>query len=474
MRPPFMSAVFIIALCVSAVLSIGELWPPPALGEESVDVRLSFGPVVKQAAPAVVNIYTRKVIRTSRTLSPFLDDPVLRHFFSEQLGRSSERIQRSLGSGVIIRSDGIVVTNHHVVKDSDAVTVVLSDRREYEASMIGSDERTDIAVLKILSQKEKFPTLAMGDSDTLDVGDLVLAIGNPFGVGQTVTSGIVSAVARTLAGMTDYRFFIQTDAAINPGNSGGALVTLDGRLAGINTAIYSQNGSNLGIGFAVPANMVQVVVKTILAHGRTIRPWVGIDGDGLTQEIADLLGLQTPSGVLVTSVHHGSPGEAAGLRPGDVVLSVNDHRVADVDTLRYRLTTLPLGSTATLKLLHAGSIRTVNLQLLAPPEIPPREVTEIKGNNPFSGATVANLNPTLAEELGLAFSESAVVVIHVRQQTPAEGINLRSGDVVLEVDGHRIQTVRDLTRLLTLVSSEGWRIALRRGENVLHVMVREN
>ena len=474
MRPPFISAKVATMLCITIVISIiSKPWTDAAWGA-SVDMRLSFAPVVKQAAPAVVNIYTRKVIRTSQTLSPFLDDPIFHHFFSERLGWSSERVQRSLGSGVIIRSDGIVVTNHHVVRNSDAVTVVLNDRREYEASMIGSDERTDLAVLKIVNQNEKFSTLALRDSDTLDVGEPVLAIGNPFGVGQTVTSGIVSAVARTLAGIADYRFFIQTDAAINPGNSGGALVTLDGRLAGINTAIYSRNGSNLGIGFAVPANMVQVVVKTILSHGRTILPWVGIDGDGITQEIADLLGLQAPSGVLVTSVHHGSPGETAGLRPGDVVLSVNENIVADVDSLRYRLTTLPLGSTATLKLLHAGSIRTVHLQLLAPPEIPAREITEIKGHNPLSGATVANLNPILAEELGLSFVESAVVVTQVRQQTPAEGINLRSGDVILEVDGHRIQTVRDLTRLLTVVSSEGWRIALRRGENVLHVMIREN
>ena len=469
MRPSLVSAGFIIAICIAVILLMMKSHAAWCASAE-----LSFSQVVKQAAPAVVNIHTRKVIKTSRTLSPFLEDPVFRHFFSEKISRSSERVQRSLGSGVIIQSDGIVVTNHHVVKDSDAVTVVLNDRREYEASQIGSDERTDLAVLKIVSQNEKFPTLALRDSDTLDVGDLVLAIGNPFGVGQTVTSGIVSAIARTLADIADYRFFIQTDAAINPGNSGGALVTLDSRLAGINTAIYSQNSSNLGIGFAVPANIVQVVVRTILAHGKTIRPWVGIDGDGLTQEIADLLGLQTPSGVLVTSVHHGSPGEAAGLRPGDVVLSINDHNVADVDSLRYRLTTLPLGSTATLKLLHAGLIRTVTLQLLAPPEIPPREITEIQGHNPFSGATVANLNPTLAEELGIIFNESAVVVTHIRPQSPAEGINLRSGDVILEVDGHKIQTVRDLTRLLTVASPDGWRIALRRGENVLHVMIKEN
>ncbi len=397
-----------------------------------------------------MNIYTRKVVKTSRRLLPLLDDSVFRRFFSEQSEQSSEQVQRSLGSGVIIRSDGIIVTNHRVVKDSDVVTVVLYDRREYDAFLLGSDERTDLAVIKITSRNETFPALGMGDSDALEVGDLVLAIGNPFWVGQTVTSGIVSAVARTSVGISDYRFFIQTDTAINPGNSDGALVTMDGRLAGINTAIYSRDGGNIGIGFAVPANMVQVVVETILTQGRTVRPWVSIAGDGLTQEAADSLGLRTPNGVLVTSVHRGSPGEVAGLRPGDVVLSINDHAMADVESLRYRLATLPLVSTALLKVFRAGSIRSVNLKLSAPPETPPRDVAELKGRTPFSGATVANLNPALAEELGLDFNGNGVIVIQIRCRTPAESVSLRPGDIIA------------LRRLMG-AAANGWRIALRRG-----------
>lgn len=468
--PPWIRFTFIafgIALGIAGAVPVAAEGPGSA-----AEIKMSFAPVVKRVTPAVVNIYSRKVVKTTQRVSPLLNDPIFRHFFGDQLGRSSEQVQRSLGSGVIIRPDGIVVTNHHVVKDSDAVTVVLSDRREYEASLVGSDERTDLAVLKLNSPNETFPALAMGDSDTLEVGDLVLAIGNPFGVGQTVTSGIVSAVARTSVGIADYRFFIQTDAAINPGNSGGALVTVEGRLAGINTAIYSRDGGgNVGIGFAVPANMVQVVVKTILADGRTVRPWVGIDGDGLTQDIADSLGLRTPSGVLVTSVHRGSPGEVAGLRPGDVVLSVNGHEVADVESLRYRLATLSLGSTATLQVFRSGSVRAMSLRLLAPPETPPREVTEITGRNPFSGATVANLNPALAEELGLDFNENGVVIMRIQRRTLAERVNFRPGDIILEINGHAVDTVVALKRLIA--AANGWRVAIRRGQAVLHVSVSE-
>ncbi len=271
-------------------------------------VQLSFAPLVKRAAPAVVNIYARKVVR-ARAASPLFDDPFFRRFFGDDpfFGRPANRVQNSLGSGVIVGGDGLIVTNRHVIAGADEITVVLADRREFDAAILRTDERTDLSVLHIDTEGEVLPSLTLGDSDGLEVGDLVLAIGNPFGVGQTVTSGIVSALARTTVGVSDYRFFIQTDAAINPGNSGGALIDLDGRLVGINTAIFSRSGGSHGIGFAIPSNMVAAVVGGGLRGGRLVRPWLGAWGQSVTADLADSLGLARPIGVLIDNVHEGGP-----------------------------------------------------------------------------------------------------------------------------------------------------------------------
>ncbi|MEO5372987.1 MAG: DegQ family serine endoprotease [Alphaproteobacteria bacterium] len=466
--------VVFAALAMAVVLAPLPARPVSAqtVPTSRAQVSTSFAPVVRQAAPAVVNIYSRRVVKTSKNVSPLLDDPLFRYFFGEQfgLGVPKERVQSSLGSGVIIRSDGVVVTNHHVIKDSDEVIVVLADRREFEAKVVGTDERTDLAVVRIDTHGEKLPALILGNSDELEVGDLVLAIGNPFGVGQTVTSGIVSALARTSVGVSDYRFFIQTDAAINPGNSGGALVTVDGRLAGINSAIYSRSGGNIGIGFAIPANMVKAVVDGVLAQGRPVRPWLGASGQAVTPEIAESLGLARPVGVLVNAVRRGGPADTAGLRKGDVILAVNSHEVEDPEALRYRIATLPVGETATLKVQRAGEARGIAVRLVAPPDQPPRELTDIKGRNPFAGATVANVNPALTEELGLGAIEGGVIVTRVRRDSLADRINLRPGDVVLDINGRTIATVAELKQSL-VDADKGWRIMVRRGESVLTVAV---
>lgn len=462
------TVVVLGAIMATAGVGIAQTVP-----RSRAQVGASFAPVVKQVAPAVVNIYSRRVVRTSKSLSPLFADPFFRKFFGDQLGLGvpADRVQSSLGSGVVIRSDGVVVTNHHVIKDSDAVTVVLSDRREFEAKVIGADERTDLAVLRIDTGGEKLAALPLGDSDALEVGDLVLAIGNPFGVGQTVTSGIVSALARTTVGISDYRFFIQTDAAINPGNSGGALVTTDGRLAGINSAIFSRDGGgSIGIGFAIPVNMVKAVVDGVLAQGRPVRPWLGASGQAVTSEIAESLGLPRPAGVLVNSVHRSGPAEAAGLRKGDIVLAVNDHEVEDTESLRYRIATLPVGETATLKVQRAGAIRTVAVRLVPPAEQPPRDTTEFKGRNPFAGATVANVNPALTEELGLGSIEGGVMVTRIRRDSLADSINLRAGDMVVDINGTPIKTVADMKTALE-AATKGWRIAVKRGESLLTVSV---
>lgn len=407
--------------------------------QSDTQIKLSFAPVVKETAPAVVNVFTARTVQTA--------DPFYRFFFDR--GVTRERVQRSLGSGVIVRGDGIIITNNHVVGDADEVRVVLADRREFEAEVLLADERTDLAVLKVDTQGEELPFLQLSDSDELAVGDLVLAIGNPFGVGQTVTSGIVSAVARTGVGISDYQFFIQTDAAINPGNSGGALVDLAGRVVGINTAIFSRSGGSIGIGFAIPANMVKVILEAATSDGRIRRPWFGAEGQPVTSDIAQSLGLDRPSGLLINDVYAGSPAEVAGLQPGDVVLAINGSAILDSGSLRYRLATEKLGTDVPVTILRGGEEQQITMRLSAPPEIPPRNITEIEGRNALQGLTVGNLSPAFAEELGLPFDETGVIVLNVGPRSPARRLNLFArGDIILEINGISIDSVETLTDYL--------------------------
>jgi serine protease Do len=467
-----MKAFPLIGLVVAAV----GLWrldpsaaqtriPPQGVGS----LQQSFAPLVKQTAPAVVNIYTRKVVR-ERPMSPFFDDPFFRRFFGDLQGPTNQRVQNSLGSGVIVRREGIVVTNHHVIKDADEITVVLADRREFEATIVGSDERTDLAVLRIRVPNGDLPALELGDSDNLEVGDLVLAIGNPFGVGQTVTSGIVSALARTAVGISDYRSFIQTDAAINPGNSGGALVDMSGRLAGINTAIYSRSGGSIGIGFAIPANMVRQVVAGLVDGGRLVRPWLGASGQGVTSEMAASLGLDRPVGVILESVLSDGPAARAGLRVGDIVLAVNGREVDDSPGLKFRMATLAVGGKAEVRYQRQGRVATTDLLLVAPPETPPREATQLGGRQPFAGTTVANLSPALADELGLDTLVKGVIVLQVEPGSTAQRLGVQPGDIVLKVNDREITTVLELRRAIG-GERQSWRLSVRRGDRILNVVV---
>ncbi|WP_374448220.1 Do family serine endopeptidase [Stella sp.] len=459
MRPLLISAL--IVLLAPAAASAQPARVVPADREQ---VQLSFAPVVRRVAPAVVNVFTR---RTQRVANPLFDDPLFRRFFGDQglsLG-PRERVQQSLGSGVIVAAGGTVVTNHHVVRGADEIRVVLADRREYPARLVRSDERTDLAVLQVELQGETLPYLELRDSDELEVGDLVLAIGNPFGVGQTVTSGIVSGLARTNVGITDYGFFIQTDAAINPGNSGGALVTLDGRLAGINTAIYSRSGGSVGIGFAIPANMV----RTVLVGGegaRVVRPWLGAGGQAVTAEIAQSLGLRLPRGVLLNDVQPGSPAVRAGLRVGDIVLEVGGREVDDPESLRFRFATAPLGGTVPVVYLRDGHRTSVSVAVLPPPEDPPRQTTVLDGRHPLAGAEIANLSPALADEIGFQGPPRGVVVTRVRAGSIAHRRGFQAGDVVLEVNGEAMESVQRLRRALARGGAP-WCIAVRRGEETL-------
>jgi serine protease Do len=450
------------ALGLALVAAIATAAPAADIVPASREaLHLSFAPVVKRAAPAVVNVYSRRVIRANPGPGALFNDPLFRRFFGNlaPFGMPRERIENSLGSGVIVDPTGLIVTNRHVIDGAQEIHVVLADRREFEAKVILSDQRADLAVLRIDAPGERFPILPLGDSDGLQVGDLVLAIGDPFGVGQTVTMGIVSGLARSI-GTNDFRSFIQTDAAINPGNSGGALVDLDGRLVGINSAIFSQSGGSVGIGFAIPSNLVRSVIDAARRGGPVTRPWLGASGQTVTPELARGLRLPSPEGVLIKDVAANGPAAAAGLRDGDVVLSVNDRAVDSPEELRFRIATLASDASARLAVWRGGSRRDLSVALTAPPEVPPRDATRLDGNQPFSGVTVANLNPALDAELGLDDGDTGVIVRQVAPGSIAAELGVEPGDIVLSVNDAEIDSVATLQRAVR--TQAPWHIAIRR------------
>jgi Do/DeqQ family serine protease len=449
----------------------------PALGQErvvpesQVAVKQSFSPVVKKAAPAVVNVYVQH--RVEQTASPFLDDPFFRQFFGDSFGIPRERIENSLGSGVLASPNGVVVTNNHVIQGSGEaeITVALSDGREFPAKVVLKDDQSDLAVLRLDAKGVQFPSIVFADSDSLEVGDLVLAIGDPFGVGQTVTSGIVSALARTQVGISDYQFFIQTDAAINPGNSGGALVNMDGKLIGINTAIFSRSGGSHGIGFAIPSNMVRLVVQAALKGGKVQRPWLGASLQPVTPDIAESLGLAAPSGALVSNVRANGPAARAGLQAGDVVVGVDDKPVQDPHAFQYRFVTKGIGGQANLSVLRKGQKLTTTIALIAPVEDPPRDARDLGGHHPLTGCKIANLSPAVAQELGIDDdSRMGVVVLDVKDKTPAARIGVKRGDIVVAVNNEKVKSVAQLVSVLDLAGG-GWRLSVERDGKVYNLAI---
>ncbi|HLN10437.1 MAG TPA: DegQ family serine endoprotease [Xanthobacteraceae bacterium] len=431
------------------------------------ELKLSFAPIVQRVSPSVVNVYAAKVVENH---NPLLDDPFFRRFFGgPNSSMPREQVQRSLGSGVIVDAAGLVVTNFHVIEGASEVKVALADKREFEAEIVLKDNRSDLAVLRLKDAKEHFPAIELGNSDELLVGDVVLAIGNPFGVGQTVTHGIVSALARTQVGITDYQFFIQTDAAINPGNSGGALVDLSGRVIGINTAIFSRSGGSQGIGFAIPANMVRVVVTSAKSGGSAVkRPWLGAKLQAVTPEIAETLGLRRPAGALVASVSNPSPAARAGLKTGDLIMAIDGQTVEDPNAFDYRFATKPLGGSAQLGVLRGGREATIAVALATAPDTP-REELAIKSRSPFVGVTVANLSPALADELKLDSAAEGIVVVDVADGSPAATVGFQRGDLIVEVNNERIAKTHDLDRI-TRTPSRLWRVTIVRGGQQISVV----
>lgn len=460
-----------LVFCAS-LPALAQTRVPPKSQEQ---IQLSFAPVVKKVSPAVVNIYTKRTV--TRAYNPFANDPFFSQFFGSGAfgGRMQKQAENSLGSGVIIQSDGLVVTNAHVIRGADEITVVLADGREMEAELAIADEASDLALLQVKSEVD-LPTVSLKPSESLEVGDIVLAIGNPFGVGQTVTSGIVSAQGRSSLDINDFNFFIQTDAAINPGNSGGALVTLDGKLVGINTAIYSRDGGSLGIGFAIPSEMLASVIAAkeqgAVGEKGITRPWLGVTTQNLTSEIGESLALDTPHGALISKLHPASPLKKAGIKVGDVIIKMNERTIRDSSEMKFRMATVPLGEKADVTILRAGKELSFRVKAMAPPEEPPREETLLDGQHILNGATVANLNPAVAVELGiLGDIEEAVIVLSVPRRSYAARV-VNEGDIILEINGDKIEDVGDIEKSLKRASGQGYTMTINSNGRIRQIRMR--
>ena len=442
----------------------------PSAPASMSQVQLTFAPVVRRVAPAVVNVYSKSVVQAQA--NPFFNDPLFSQLFGNPEMR--QRVQQSLGSGVIVRADGLILTNNHVVEGGNEITIALSDKREFKAKVLLADPRTDLAVLKIDTRGERLPAVTFADSDQVQVGDLVLAIGDPFNVGQTVTMGIVSALARTQISAGDYQFFIQTDAAINPGNSGGALVTTDGKLAGINTAIYSRSGGSIGIGFAIPANLARRVVEGVegakgAATANLRLAWVGASGQPVTSAIASSLGLPKPGGVLIKEVYPDGPLGRAGVKSGEVVQSVDGVAVDDIQSLNYRSATHKPGDSVRMHVAAGKAARDVTVTVALPPENPPRDVQTIAGRNPLTGARVENISPATATELQMDVMAKGVAIVSVSSTGIAANYGFQPGDIVRSINGTTINRVGELVRALD--AAHRWDMVVERGGRKLSLSV---
>jgi Do/DeqQ family serine protease len=456
--------VMLSLLAMSGALRAEDL---KVLPENRVDMQLSFAPLVRQTAGMVVNVYANKTVERP---SLYSGDPFFDQFFGQQMPNRTEK-ESSLGSGVIIDKKGLVITNNHVIDGADNIKVALSDGREFPAKVILKDSRLDLAVLKI-DAHDALPVMPVGDSDAVEVGDLVLAIGNPFGVGQTVTSGIVSGLARSKIGDGDFSFFIQTDASINPGNSGGALINMRGELIGINTAILSRDGGSNGIGFAIPANLVKVFIAA--AEGGQpgfIRPYVGATFEPVTSDVAEALGLKVARGALVSKVVKDGPADKAGLKPGDVVVAVNGRMVEHPDALGYRLTTAGLGATVKLTVAKNGVEHEASLVLEGAPETTPKDERLIDGRNPFAGALVANLSPKLAEDMQMPAEAHGVVIEDVNRGSPADRLGFEPKDIIININGSDITTTAVLQQLVD-AGADIWRVEIERDGQRIRQFIR--
>lgn len=455
----------ILTLCLS--MSIAALAQAQTVPQSMAQIQLSYAPLVKQAAPAVVNIYAQRVVAERR--NPFADDPFFGDLF-RNFGQATPRVQNSLGSGVIVGADGLVVSNYHVVGQATEIRVVLNDRREFAAEVVLTDEESDLAVLQLQGARD-LPALSLANSDRAEVGDLVLAIGNPFGVGQTVSSGIISGLARSGIAVGSGRgYFLQTDAPINPGNSGGALVNMAGELVGVNTAIITRSGGSNGIGFAIPANLVsQVVAQARDGRDRFQRPWAGVTAQAMDAALADAFDQTIPAGVVLLELHPDSPLAQAGLQRGDVILSVDGGEVNSAPEMMFRLAAKGIGGQSVLETRRGADSREVTIDLIAPPESPERQTRRIDGRSALAGLEVMRINPAVIAEFGLSPDADGILV--TQAQDLAGRVGLRPGDVLLAINGEPVQSTADVARLAR-TQTRAWVIELIRDGRQLSLRFR--
>ncbi len=437
-----MTKIFLlIASAVFASLAHAE----PRVPASQAEITLSFAPLVEEAAPAVVNIYARRVVEVRS--SPFRGDPFFDQLFRD-FGQTRPRVQNSLGSGVILSEDGIVVSNYHVVGQATDIRVVLNDRREYAAEVLLADQASDLAILR-MEADGPLPHLPLRDSDEVAVGELVLAIGNPFGVGQTVSSGIVSGLARSGVATGNARgYFLQTDAPINPGNSGGALIDMGGNLIGVNTSILTRSGGSNGIGFAIPANLVAEFLRQAAAGRESFaRPWAGIVGQSVNADLAESFGLDRPEGIVISDLHPDSPFRAAGFAMGDVILAVDGQPVNSPPEMIFRMSVAGMGATARVSRYRDGRAEPLEVRMIAPPGPAAADaVTTLGRETALPGLTLGAASPALLSQLRLPINLRGVIVV---DPGPVAGrIGLRPGDVILGVNNRPVETPDDVARIL--------------------------
>lgn len=454
--------------------------PHPALAHaKSGEEATSLADVAEEAAPSVVNVSSSRTIKLTQQSLPFFDNPFFRRFFGPMQppqgpgGEPPEQEQHGLGSGVIVSKDGIVLTNNHVVENADEIKVTTADKKEFDVEVVGTDAKSDLAVLRLKGNVKGLKPIELGDSSRMRLGDIVLAIGNPFGVGQTITMGIVSAKGRANVGIVDYEDFLQTDAAINPGNSGGALVNMEGQLIGVNTAILSRSGGNMGIGFAIPSNMAKPIMDSLLTTGKVVRGWLGVGIQDVNQDLADAMKLGSTRGVLISEVMPDSPAQKAGLKQGDVVLEVNGKKMDSTGRLRNAVAAAGAGAKVDLTIIRDGKKKDVTVKLgELPAEIAGAGGAVTPEQGSLDGLQLESLTPLTRQKFGIPDStKSGVVVVGLQPGSPAAHAGLQPGDVIKEVNREKVTSVGDFKRAYKKSGKETL-LLVARGERQVFIVVK--